>query len=376
MARHASHILLAAVLLLVGLGVVMLISTGMWSEDNRVDAYFSVRRQFAWLGLSVVVGGLVARLPYRIWLTLAPWMYLFACLLLVLCFTPVFGVVRNGSHRWINLRAVGLSAAQWQPSEFAKLALVMALAAWYVRIGDGNRRFFAGFVVPCVIILVPLGLVGAEVDLGAAALIGLASFAVLFAAGSNLLALGATVAAGVGGIYAAITSIPNRMRRFIEFFDVLKNPMAHLQDTGMQQVRAQMAFANGGLDGVGLGNGQQKILGLPYAHTDFIFPMVGEELGMIASLSVVFLYVVILVCGMLIALHSPDRFGKLLGTGAVILIALQALLNIAVTTVCLPNKGLPLPFVSYGGSNLLFCLTCVGLLLSSASRGSLPRGPG
>jgi cell division protein FtsW len=364
MARHASHILLAAVLLLVGLGMVMLISTGMWSEDSRVDAYFSVRRQFGWLAVSVVVGGLVARLPYRFWLKLAPWMYVLACVLLALCFTPLFGVVRNGSHRWINLRALGLSAAQWQPSEFAKLALIMALAAWYVRIGDGHRRFFAGFLVPCAIILVPLALVGAEVDLGAAVLIGLASFAVIFAAGGNFPALLATVAAGIGGIYSAIMFIPNRARRFIEFFDVLKNPMAHLQDTGMQQVRAQMAFASGGLEGVGLGNGQQKILGLPYAHTDFIFPMVGEELGMWATLSVVSLYVVILVSGLLISLHAPDRFGKLLGVGAVVLIALQASLNIAVTTVCLPNKGLPLPFVSSGGSNLLFCLTCVGLLLS------------
>jgi cell division protein FtsW len=253
---------------------------------------------------------------------------------------------------------------QVQPSEFAKLALVMALAAWYVRIGGNHRRLIPGFVIPCAIVLVPVVLVGREVDLGGAALIGLAAFAVIFAAGGNLLALITTVLTGFGGIYLAIRLIPNRTRRFTEFLDVLKNPMDHLEDSGMQQVRAEMAFANGGWQGVGLGNGVQKTLGLPYAHTDFIFPMVGEELGLCATVAVVVLYVLILICGMLIALHAPDRFGKLLGVGAVVLIALQAALNIAVTTVCLPNKGLPLPFVSYGGSNLLFCLTCIGLLLS------------
>jgi cell division protein FtsW len=141
-------------------------------------------------------------------------------------------------------------------------------------------------------------------------------------------------------------------------------------------VRAMMAFANGSTSGVGLGAGQQKVLGLPYAHTDFIFPMVGEELGLVATLSVVVCYALILIFGMFIALHAATRFGRLVGVGCVVLLALQATLNIAVTTVCLPNKGLPLPFVSYGGSNLLFCLLCIGILLNLHRHGVYPEAAG
>ncbi len=363
MSKHAGHILLAVVALLVALGLIMLVSTGMWSRENDLDAYHSLKRQGTWLALGVVACLLVSRVKLSFWQRMAPWIFLLGCLLLVLCFVPHVGVAKNGAARWINLREFGLSSVQIQPSEFAKLSMVMMLAAWYVRVGEGSRRLFEGYVIPCLIAALPIGLVGLEVDLGAAALMGLTAFALMFAAGANLPALGSTLLAGVGGLYAAITFIPNRALRFTEFLDVLKNPMDHLGTTGMQQVRAMMAFANGSFSGVGIGNGRQKVMGLPYAHTDFIFPMVGEELGLGATLAVVFCYVVILVTGMMIALHAGSRFGKLLGVGVVVLLALQATLNIAVTTTCLPNKGLPLPFVSYGGSNLLFCFIGVGLLL-------------
>ncbi len=364
MARHAAHFLLGATLLLVGLGLVMLVSTGAWAEAGQEDAYFSVKRQFLFLSVGIVLCAALSRIPYLVWHRIVPWIYGLGCLLLVLCFVPMVGQSINGSARWVNLRAVGLTGAQVQPSEFAKLSVVMALAAWYARIGPRHREFGAGFMVPLGLVLVPVALVGREVDLGAASLIGLASFAVMFVAGANMWAVVGSILAGLAAIAGAIRFIPNRMTRFVEFLDVVKNPMAHLQDTGMQQVRAMMAFSNGGVGGAGLGNGEQKVMGLPYAHTDFIFPMVGEELGLVATLAVVFCYVVMLVSGMLIALHAPERFGKLLGMGLVALLALQATLNIAVTTACLPNKGLPLPLVSYGGSNLLFCLTAVGLLLN------------
>lgn len=363
MSKIASHILLACVVLLVGLGIVMLVSTGVWSNDHSSDDFFSLRRQLAWLGLSVVVCAVLSRMPL-VWLErAAPWIFVLGCVLLALCFAPGIGVEVNGSRRWISLKSLGVPAAQVQPSEFAKLAVIIGLAAWYVRIGARGREFFAGYMLPAVMVAVPVGLIGCEVDLGAASLVALSAFALMFVAGANLPALGATVLAGLGGIYAAVLFIPNRAKRFTEFLDVLRNPMAHLEDTGMQQVRAMMAFANGSTSGVGLGAGTQKDE-LPFAHTDFIFPMVGEELGLVATLAVVVCYALILIFGMFIALHASTRFGRLLGVGCVVLIALQATLNIAVTTVCLPNKGLPLPFVSYGGSNLLFCLACVGLLLN------------
>jgi cell division protein FtsW len=132
-----------------------------------------------------------------------------------------------------------------------------------------------------------------------------------------------------------------------------------------------IAWGSGGIEGLGLGNGRQKMLYLPYAHTDFIFPMIGEELGLRVSLLVVFLFIVIIVCGIMIALHARDRFGLLLATGIVALLGLQAAVNIGVTTSLLPNKGLPLPFVSYGGSNLVACLFGIGLLLNIYRQGNL-----
>jgi len=141
------------------------------------------------------------------------------------------------------------------------------------------------------------------------------------------------------------------------------------EDAGLQQMQALIAWGSGGMEGLGLGNGRQKMLYLPYAHTDFIFPMIGEELGLRISLLVVFLFVVIIVCGMMIALHAKDRFGLLLSGGIVALVGLQAAVNIGVTTSLLPNKGLPLPFISYGGSNLVACLFGVGLLLNVYRQG-------
>jgi cell division protein FtsW len=157
------------------------------------------------------------------------------------------------------------------------------------------------------------------------------------------------------------------MGRLAAFLD----PQRFKEDAGLQQMQALIAWGSGGMEGLGLGNGRQKMLYLPYAHTDFIFPMIGEELGLRISLLVVFLFVIIIVCGMMIALHAKDRFGLLLGGGIVSMLGLQAAVNIGVTTSLLPNKGLPLPFISYGGSNLVACLFGVGLLLNIYRQGVL-----
>ena len=151
-------------------------------------------------------------------------------------------------------------------------------------------------------------------------------------------------------------------------------PEQYKLTAGLQQMQALIAWGSGGIDGLGLGNGRQKMSYLPYAHTDFIFPIVGEELGLRFSLLVVFLFVLIIICGMTIALHARDRFGLLLASGIVSLIAFQAAINIGVVTSLLPNKGLPLPFVSYGGSNLVVALFAVGLLLNIYRQGVLEPG--
>jgi cell division protein FtsW len=186
-------------------------------------------------------------------------------------------------------------------------------------------------------------------------------------AGVNPIWLGLVSFTGLGGILLLATQMSERMARLAAFLD----PQRFKQDAGLQQMQALIAWGSGGMEGLGLGNGRQKMLYLPYAHTDFIFPIIGEELGLRVSLLVVFLFVLIIVCGMMIALHAKDRFGLLVGCGIVSLLALQAAVNIGVATSLLPNKGLPLPFISYGGSNLVACLFGVGLLLNIYRQGVL-----
>src|SRR4029453_2581885 len=178
-------------------------------------------------------------------------------------------------------------------------------------------------------------------------------------AGANPLWLGIVSFAGLGALIIVATQISERMGRLSAFL----HPQNFKEDAGLQQMQALIAWGSGGMEGLGLGNGRQKMLYLPYPHTDFIFPVIGEELGLRVSLLVVFLFILIIVCGMMIALHAKDRFGMLLSCGIVSFLALQAAVNIGVTTSLLPNKGLPLPFISYGGSNLAACLFGVGILL-------------
>ena len=204
--------------------------------------------------------------------------------------------------------------------------------------------------------------------MGTAALLICASLVLLFVSGSNIKMFIATASVSVVVLSLAVWFNPNRLERFIAFLDL----EAHKTGFGLQQWRAQLAMGEGGFAGLGLGEGREKLMYMPFAHTDFIFPMIGEELGARATLSVVLIFVLILVIGVSISNSAPDRFGKLLGFGLITLISLQALLNIAVTTGCLPNKGLPLPFVSYGGSNLLFCLAAVGIILNIYRQGHEP----
>jgi len=281
---------------------------------------------------------------------------------LSLCYFPHIGMRLNGSRRWI-----GLGPVTFQPSELAKLATIVFLAAWFARREDAGRNVLLGLILPLAIISIPAGLVLGEVDLGTTALMGTTAFVVMFVAGANPLWLGTIAFAGLGTLLIIASQISERMGRLAAFL----HPQNYKEDAGLQQLQALIAWGSGGMEGLGLGNGRQKMLYLPYAHTDFIFPIIGEELGLRFSLLVIFLFLIIIVCGIMIALHAKDRFGLLLGCGVVSLLTLQAAVNIGVTTSLLPNKGLPLPFISYGGSNLVACMFGVGLLLNIYRQGVL-----
>jgi len=362
MHRKSAYILFLAVLGLLVIGIVMLFSTSAFARDSHGDVYFFIRRQAIWFGIGLAICVVGALIDYHFWQRTWWLWFALAIVALLLCYFPHIGMRLNGSRRWI---AVG--PVTFQPSELAKLAAVVFLAAWFARREDAGSNVFFGLILPLAIISLPAALVLGEVDLGTTALLGTTAFVVMFVAGTNPLWLGMISFAGLGGLLIVATRISERMGRLSAFL----HPQNYKEDAGLQQMQALIAWGSGGMEGLGLGNGRQKMLYLPYAHTDFIFPIIGEELGLRFSLLVVFLFVVIIVCGILIALHAKDRFGLLLGCGVVSLLALQAAVNIGVTTSLLPNKGLPLPFISYGGSNLVACMFGIGLLLNIYRQGIL-----
>ncbi len=362
MHRKSAYFLFLAVLGMLVIGIVMLFSTSAFARDSHGDMYFFVKRQAVWLGVGFAVCALATMVDYHFWLR--TWWIWFAVALVALafCFVPHFGMRINGSRRW-----VALGPATFQPSEIAKVAVIFFLAAWFGSREKESSRLLPGFVIPFAIVSAALLLIVTEVDLGTTALIGATMFVMMFVAGTHPALLGVLSLGGLGGILFVATHMSERMARLSAFMD----PERFKDDAGLQQMQALIAWGSGGMEGLGLGNGRQKMLYLPYAHTDFIFPMIGEELGLRMSLLVVFLFVVIIVCGLMIALHAKDRPGLLLGCGIVSLLGLQAAVNIGVTTSLLPNKGLPLPFVSYGGSNLAACLFGIGLLLNIYRQGVL-----
>jgi cell division protein FtsW len=350
---------------LVTLGVVMLFSTSAFAQDSHGDIYYFVKRQAMWLviGVGACIGG--ALTDYHIWRRTWGIWFGVAVLLLALCFVPHIGMRINGSLRWLNLRV-----AVFQPSEVAKISAVIFLAWWFSREKTEAGKILDGFIIPFSIVFVLIGLIAAEVDLGTSALIGATTLALCFVAGANWGVIVALFGTGLAGLIGVAMLIPERAARMMTFL----NPEGDKLGKGLQQWQALIAFGSGGIDGLGLGNGRQKLLYLPYAHTDFIFSMIGEELGLCFTWLVLMGYILIILCGGLIASNAKDRFGKLLATGILLLISLQAAVNIGMTTSLLPNKGMPLPFISYGGSNLAVCLFMVGILVN-IHRIGMPIGP-
>jgi cell division protein FtsW len=366
MHRKSAYILFLAVLGLLVIGIVMLFSTSAFARDSHGDVYFFIKRQAIWIGVGLVLCIFAALVDYHFWQRTWWLWFTLALAALALCYVPHIGMRLNGSRRWIGWGPVTI-----QPSEFAKPAVIFFLAAWFSRYEKPDRKMLVAFLLPLAIIGLPALLVLGEVDLGTTALIGTTAFVVMFVAGASPVWLGGLAITGVGALLIVASQISERMGRLSAFL----HPQHFKDDAGLQQMQALIAWGSGGMEGLGLGNGRQKMLYLPYAHTDFIFPIVGEELGLRFSLLVVFLFLVIIVCGIMIALHAKDRFGLLLGCGVVSLVALQAAVNIGVTTSLLPNKGLPLPFISYGGSNLVACMFGIGLLLNIYRQGILEPPP-
>jgi cell division protein FtsW len=360
MHRKSIYFLVLAVAALIVLGIVMLFSTGAFAQDSHGDPIYFLKRQSLWLCVGIIACVVGAIVDYQFWQR-TWWMWFVAsAILLALCFVPHIGLRINGARRWVNFRVL-----TFQPSDFAKIAAIAFLAHWYSKYEEQSGTLLRGFLAPIAITGILMGLIAREIDMGTTALIGGTMFVVMFVAGSSLKFIAPLAMSGIAGTLYLGFHMKDRLGRMLAFMDLDK----YKETYGLQQWQALIAFGSGGVHGLGLGNGVEKFSYLPFAHTDFIFPMVGEELGLIATLGVVFCYLVIVVFGTVIAIQARDRFGMLFGFGVVVMLALQAALNIGVTTSLLPNKGLPLPFISYGGSNLVFCLLGVGILINIYKQG-------
>jgi cell division protein FtsW len=364
MHKKSAYILVLAVAVLVSIGIVMLFSTGAFAPDNHGDQFRFLKKQGFWLGLGFITAIACALVDYHWWQrTWMVWLGASA-ILLALCFVHPIGLRLNGSSRWLQAGPL-----TFQPSELAKFGAIVFIAWWFSRFESVQNRLLPGIVAPLAVVAVLLGLIAAETDLGSTTLIGATVLLMMFIAGANWRYLGLMLAAGIGGIFTLAWRISERQGRLLAFM----HPDQYEKTEGHQQFMSLIAFGSGGIEGLGLGNGRQKMSYLPYAHTDFILPVIGEELGLRVTLIIVFCYLLILTAGTLIALNAKDRFGMLLGFGCTFVVGLQALVNIGVTTSLLPNKGLPLPFISYGGSNLFFCLICVGILVNIYRQGKDER---
>jgi cell division protein FtsW len=275
-------------------------------------------------------------------------------------YIPGVGVKINGATRWLSFGGVRL-----QPSELAKIVLAISLAAWFSMHELKTKTLLHGFMIPGALATLIVGLIGGEVDLGNALLAALIAAGIMFVAGTRLIYLGFTGVLIAGALAAAVKYTPNRWQRILAVYDLEK-----YKDTwGLQQWVSKLAIGSGGIEGQGLGASRMKLYYLPEAHTDFVFPILGEELGLYGTAGAVFLFVLIVITGMCISSYAPNRFGKLLGFAITLMLGLEALLNMGVTTALLPNKGLPLPFVSYGSSSLIAAMVAVGILINIHRQG-------
>jgi cell division protein FtsW len=337
---------------LLALGLVMLYSSMMTSQAGGHD----LMMQLIWCSAGFAFCVVATVIDYQLLKKLAWPVYFLALILLAAVFVPHIGHASHGAHRWVKL---GLTL---QPSEFAKLALIIMLA-WYCDFSLRQMQTFKrGIIYPGALAAVILGLIFVEPDRGTTILLAAVSGTMLLLAGVRWKHIVLPALGGVAILAVSILHDPMRMNRISAWW----HPEEHLNGAALQAHQAMIGLGAGGWSGVGLGNGMQKHGYLPEIQTDFIFANIGEELGLIATLLVIAAFVVIAICGIYIALNAREPFGFLLATGITFLISLQAAINVGVVTGVLPNKGLPLPFISYGGSNLLAMLACVGILFSVA----------
>jgi cell division protein FtsW len=342
------------------LGLVVLFSASQAMHD---DPSVLLRKQVIWLVIATIAGAITLLINLE---ALRSYAYLLgagAAVLLVLVLIPGIGVEVNGARRWMDFGFMRL-----QVSEIGKLGLLFVMAHYLASHRRDLDHLFKGFLLPCGLLGIICGLILLEPDFGTAFLCGAVGGCMLFLAGARLKYLIPTALLALTFFSVAVYHDPVRLQRITSFLDVEGNR----SDSAYQLWQGILAFGAGGLHGVGLGAGRQQMSFLPEAHTDFIFAIVGEELGFVFTAGVVLLYMTLFFIGVLQLKRAPNLYQYLLVMGALLFVTFQALINIGVVTGCLPTKGMSLPFISYGGSNLVFMFTLTGIILNGFRTWELP----
>ncbi len=368
--RLADYIAMVIVFLM-GIGAVMVFSAGAnlgYEFDLRRFYDFPALRQIMFFPLAVVVLLVASCIDYRWlrlrdrwWKSLPVWLVFVSIVLLGVVLIPQLGTQINQARRWLRL-TVGPVSISFQPSELAKWAMVFGLAAVCARSGPNARRYWTWFVPLCLLIGLVCGLIVVE-DFGTAVFVALVSFVILAVAGVRWWHVLTLLPFAGGGLIAGLIHSPHRIKRLLAFL----RP-EEWADVAYQANQSLIAIGSGGLWGKGLGEGISKYGHLPEDTTDFIFAIVGEELGLIGTIGVIGLFIVFVGLGWVVVMRCRDRFGRLLAAGIVLTISIQAAINIGVVTVVLPTKGIPLPFISSGGTSMLLSAAAVGVLLNIASQ--------
>ncbi|WP_438804684.1 stage V sporulation protein E [Oceanobacillus saliphilus] len=354
--RKPDLTLLFVIVILLTAGIVMVYSSSyIWSEYKFDDAYYYLKRQLLFAGAGVIAMLLFMVIPYYTWKKYANIILILCFALLLLVLIPGVGLIRGGAQSWI-----GVGAFSIQPSEFMKLGLIIFLAA----ILSANQKYITSFkkgFFPCILLIfTAFGLIMLQPDLGTGMVLVLTCMIMIFVAGARLTHFFGLAALGLLGFVGLIASAPYRINRITAFLNPWEDPLGD----GFQIIQSLYAIGPGGLMGLGLGNSLQKYFYLPEPQTDFIFAILGEELGFIGGATIILLFFLLLWRGIKIALEAPDLFGRFLALGIAAMLAVQAMINISVVIGLIPVTGITLPFLSYGGSSLTLTLCSVGILLN------------
>lgn len=352
-----AKILFAAVYLLVCIGIVMTYSSSaIYAEHVYRNATHFLTRQMTFAVIGTFIMLFTAMIPMRFWKKQARAVILLSILLMMLVFLPGVGYSAGGARRWVRLFVFN-----FQPVEFAKIAVCIYLADYLTRKTKLiNKGSIGVFVPPLILVGLICGLSLMQPDLGSCFIIVVISSILFFIAGIRLRYVFIAIAVFVPALYYLVINVPYRMSRIMAYI----NPWQDPQGSGFQIIQSFLAFGLGGVQGVGLGQSTQKLFYLPSGYNDFILSVIGEELGLLGVLMVMVLYCIIFVSGALMVARATNSQDKFIALSLTLLIVLQGLINMLVATGLIPTKGLPLPFVSYGGTSLVFNLMAVGLLLS------------